>query len=32
MVEGKLIAGGQFAEITRLAAEARAIVRRVRGE
>jgi 2-dehydro-3-deoxyphosphogluconate aldolase / (4S)-4-hydroxy-2-oxoglutarate aldolase len=32
MVEGKLIAGGQFAEITRLAAEARGIVRRVRGE
>jgi 2-dehydro-3-deoxyphosphogluconate aldolase / (4S)-4-hydroxy-2-oxoglutarate aldolase len=32
MVEGKLIVSGQFAEITRLAAEARAIVRRVRGE
>ncbi len=32
MVEGKLIAEGQFAEVTRLAAEARAIVRQVRGE
>ncbi len=31
MVEGKLIAGGQFAEITRLAGEACAIVRQVRG-
>jgi 2-dehydro-3-deoxyphosphogluconate aldolase / (4S)-4-hydroxy-2-oxoglutarate aldolase len=32
MVEGKLIAAGQWGEITRLAAEARAIVRQVRGE
>ena len=32
MVEGKLIAGDQFAEITRLATAARAIVRQVRGE
>lgn len=32
MVESKLIAGGQFGEVTRLAAEARAIVRRIRGE
>lgn len=31
MVEGKLLAGGQFDEIARLAAEARAIVRQVRG-
>jgi len=31
MVEGKLLAGGQFDEITLLAAEARAIVRQVRG-
>jgi 2-dehydro-3-deoxyphosphogluconate aldolase / (4S)-4-hydroxy-2-oxoglutarate aldolase len=31
MVEGKLIAGSQWAEITRLAAEACAIVRQVRG-
>lgn len=31
MVEGKLIASGQFGEITRLAAEACAIVQRVRG-
>ena len=31
MVEGKLLAGGQFDEITRLSAEARAIVRQVRG-
>ena len=30
MVESKLIAGGKFAEITRLAAEACAIVRQVR--
>ena len=32
MVEGKLIAGGNFAEVTRLAAEACAIVRQVRDE
>jgi len=32
MVEGKLIASGNFAEVTRLAAEARAIVRQTRGE
>ena len=31
MVEGKLLAGGQFEEITRLSAEARAIVQQVRG-
>jgi 2-dehydro-3-deoxyphosphogluconate aldolase / (4S)-4-hydroxy-2-oxoglutarate aldolase len=32
MVETKLISGGQFDEIARLSAEARAIVRQVRGE
>jgi 2-dehydro-3-deoxyphosphogluconate aldolase/(4S)-4-hydroxy-2-oxoglutarate aldolase len=32
MVDGKLIAAGQWGEISRLAAEAREIVKRVRGE